>query len=105
MHTLFDPASVDGRRKPIARALGAEAVRLNRFDSQPGQEGFAHDERESGQEEVYVVLAGSGVLRIGDDEVELSPGLCVLVTAEEMRQVVAGAEGLSYLVAGAAATA
>jgi hypothetical protein len=105
MHTVLDVATLEGRRKPIARAIGAEAIRLNRFDSQPGQEGFAHDERESGQEEIYVPLAGSGVLRIGADEVPLSPGLFVLVTAEEMRQVVAGPEGLSYLVVGAAAPA
>lgn len=102
MHRVLDVATIEGRRKPIAREIGASAIRLNRFDSQPGHEGFAHDERESGQEEIYVPLAGSGVLRIGAEEVALSPGLFVLVTADEHRQVVAGPEGLSYLVVGAA---
>jgi quercetin dioxygenase-like cupin family protein len=101
VHRVLDVATIEGRRKPVARTLGAQAVRLNRFDSQPGQEGFAHDEVESGQEEIYVPLAGSGVLRIGADEVDLSPGLFVLVSADEVRQVVAGPEGLSYLVVGA----
>jgi uncharacterized cupin superfamily protein len=101
MFTVLDVASLEGRRKPIARAIGARAIRLNRFDSQPGQEGFAHDERESGQEEVYIPIAGAGVLRIGPEEVALAPGVFVLVTADETRQVVAGAEGLTYLAIGA----
>jgi quercetin dioxygenase-like cupin family protein len=102
MFTVLDVASLDGRRKPIARAIGAQAIRLNRFDSQPGQEGFAHDERESGQEEIYVPVAGAGVLRVGGEEIPLAPGLFVLVTADERHQVVAGGEGLTYLVVGAA---
>ena len=58
MFTVLDVESLEGRRKPIARAVGARAVKLNRFDSQPGQEGFAHDERDSGQEELYIPLSG-----------------------------------------------
>jgi quercetin dioxygenase-like cupin family protein len=102
MYTVLDVSSLEGRRKPIARAIGARAIRLNRFDSQPGQAGFAHDERESGQEEIYVPIAGAGVLRIGGEEIALAPGLFVLVTADESRQVIAGGEGLTYLVVGAA---
>ena len=101
MFTVLDVASLEGRRKPIARAIGARAVKMNRFDSQPGQEGFAHDERESRQEEVYIPISGAGSLRIGAEEVPLVPGRFVLVTAEETRQVVAGEDGLSYIVVGA----
>jgi quercetin dioxygenase-like cupin family protein len=90
------------RTAPAApRAIGAQAIRLNRFDSQPGQEGFAHDERESGQEELYIPIAGAGVLRVGAEEFPLAPGRFVLVSADEMRQVVAGAEGLTYIAVGA----
>jgi hypothetical protein len=64
MFTVLDVATVEGRRKPIARAIGVQAIRLNRFDSQPGQEGFAHDERESGQEELYLPIAGAGVQKV-----------------------------------------
>jgi quercetin dioxygenase-like cupin family protein len=103
MFTVLDVASLDGRRKPIARAIGAQAVKVNRFDSQPGQEGFAHDERDSGQEELYIPISGAGALRIGADEVPLVPGRFVLVSADETRQVVAGDEGLSYIVVGAVA--
>jgi quercetin dioxygenase-like cupin family protein len=102
MFTVLDVASLQGRRKPISRAIGAHAVKLNRFDSQPAQEGFAHDERESGQEEIYIPIAGAGVLWVGGEEIPLAPGRFVLVSADETRQVVAGADGLTYLVAGAA---
>jgi quercetin dioxygenase-like cupin family protein len=103
MFTVLDVASLEGRRKPIARAIGAQALKLNRFDSQPGQEGFAHDERESGQEELYIPISGAGCLRVGGEEIPLAPGRFVLVSAGETRQVVAGDEGLSYIVVGAVA--
>jgi mannose-6-phosphate isomerase-like protein (cupin superfamily) len=101
MYRVVDAGSLEGRRKPIARELEARAIRLNRFDSEPGQEGFAHDEADSKQEEIYIPLAGSGVIRIGTEEVPLEPGRFVLVTPDETRQVVAGPAGLSYVVVGA----
>ena len=100
-YRLFETASIDGRRKPIARTLEARAIKLNQFDSQPGQPGKEHDERESGQEEIYIPLHGSGVLKMGDEEVALEPGRYVLVEPEVVRQVVAGPDGLSYAVVGA----
>ena len=101
MHAIVDAASFEGRRKLIAQELGARAIKLNRFDNQPGQEGKEHDERESGQEEIYVPVEGSGLIRIGEEEIPLALGRFVLVTPEETRQVVAGSEGLSYVVVGA----
>ena len=98
---VFDTSAVEGRRKLVARELQARVVKLNQFDSEPNQPGKEHDERESGQEEVYFALRGSGVLRIDDDEVPLEPGRYVLVEPHATRQVVAGAEGLSYAVVGA----
>ena len=49
MHAIVDAASFEGRRKLIAQELGARAIKLNRFDNQPGQEGKEHDEREQGR--------------------------------------------------------
>ncbi|HSB39376.1 MAG TPA: cupin domain-containing protein [Gaiellaceae bacterium] len=100
-YRIFDTAAVDGRRKLVAHELEARAVRLNQFDSQPHQEGKEHDERESGQEEVYFALRGSGVLRVDGEDVPLEPGRYVLVEPEATRQVAAGPDGLSYAVAGA----
>ena len=101
MHAIVDAASFEGRRKLIAQELGARAIRLNRFDNQPGQEGKEHDERGSGQEEIYVPVEGSGFIRVGDEEIPLEPGRFVLVTPDETRQVVAGSDGLAYVVVGA----
>ncbi|MGH3104624.1 MAG: hypothetical protein ACRDN6_11080 [Gaiellaceae bacterium] len=89
------------RRKAIAQALNAQAVKLNQFDNEPGESGKEHDERESRQEEVYVGLRGSGMIRVDGSELPLEPGLYVLVAPEATRQVIAGDEGLSYLVVGA----
>jgi quercetin dioxygenase-like cupin family protein len=100
-YRLLDVAGLEGRRKAVARELGARAVKLNQFDSQPGQAGSEHDERESGQEEVYVALRGSGFIRVDGEEVPLEPGRYVLVEPEATRQVVAGPDGLSYAVVGA----
>jgi quercetin dioxygenase-like cupin family protein len=98
---VVEAADFEGRRKLIARGLGARAVKLNQFDSQPDQAGSEHDERDSGQEEVYFALRGTGVLRVDGDEVTLEPGRYVLVEPEATRQVVAGPDGLSYAVVGA----
>jgi quercetin dioxygenase-like cupin family protein len=100
-YRIVETSSFEGRRKTIARALEARAVKLNQFDSEPDQAGKEHDERESGQEEIYIPLRGSGVLHVGGDEVALEPGKYVLVEPEVTRQVVAGPEGLSYAVVGA----
>jgi quercetin dioxygenase-like cupin family protein len=100
-YRIFDASEIQERRKPVAAELGARAIKVNQFDSQPGQAGKEHDEVESGQEEIYVPVRGAGVLRIGDEEIELEPGRFVLVEPEATRQVVAGQDGLSYVVVGA----
>lgn len=100
-YRVVDAGAFEGRRKLIGREVEPRVLRFNQFDSQPGQEGHEHDELASGQEEVYVVLWGDGVLRVDGKEVRLEPGRYVLVTPVSRRQVVAGPEGLSYVVFGA----
>jgi hypothetical protein len=55
-------SELEGRRKLIGHELGARAIKLNRFDNEPGQAGKEHDERGSGQEEIYMPVAGSGTI-------------------------------------------
>jgi quercetin dioxygenase-like cupin family protein len=98
---VVDASDFEERRKPIASALGSRAIRLNRFDNQPDQAGKEHDERGTGQEEIYIPVEGAGILRVGGEEVTLRPGRFVLVSPEVTRQVVAGPEGLAYVVVGA----
>jgi uncharacterized cupin superfamily protein len=99
-YAVADASEFEGRRKQIRQALGVTAFGINQYDSPPGFEGFTHDELDSGQEEVYVALAGEGVIRIEGEEFEFGPGRYVFVPPELTRQVVAGPEGLSYLVVG-----
>ena len=100
-YSVLDVRRLEGRRKLVARELGARAIKLNRFDNEPGQAGKEHDERETGQEEMYIPVAGSGHVAVDGDEVPLEPGVFVLVDPESTRQVVAGPEGLSYVIVGA----
>jgi mannose-6-phosphate isomerase-like protein (cupin superfamily) len=61
-----------------------------------------HDHVESGQEEVFLALSGSGWIEIDDERVDLEPNLLVRVGPEPKRKIFAGAEGLRVLALGAA---
>jgi len=100
-YSVIDVKDFEGRRTPVARALGALAIKANQFDSEPDQAGHEHDELKTGQEELYVPLRGAGFLRIDGEKVDLEPGRYVLVGPSALRRVDAGPEGLSYLVIGA----
>ena len=100
-YTVIDVKDFEGRRKPVAQALGALAIKANQFDSQPGQLGHERDELKSGQEELFVPLRGTGYLQIDGETLDLEPGRYVLVQPSARRRVDAGPEGLSYLVIGA----
>jgi quercetin dioxygenase-like cupin family protein len=100
-YRVLDVATLDGRRKLVASGLDARTIRMNQFDNEPNQAGKEHDERESGQEEIYTALRGSGVIVVEREEIPLEPGRYVLVEPGTTRQVVAGPDGLSYLIVGA----
>jgi uncharacterized cupin superfamily protein len=80
--------------------LGAEQVGMNYLIVKPGRrEAFAHRHRRA--EELYVVLSGSGRVRLDDDVVELAPLDAVRVAPGTTRRFEAGPEGLALLVVGA----
>jgi uncharacterized cupin superfamily protein len=54
--------------------LGCEAFGTNWYELPPGAEGREHAESDSGQEEVNVVIDGSGVWRIDGEEVPVRAG-------------------------------
>ena len=60
---------------------------------------FGH--RHAEQEEVYVVLSGSGRIKVGDEVIDLRPWDAVRVAAGAMHTLEAGAEGLEYIAFGA----
>lgn len=93
--------SYGGVFRQIRRHLGVNAFGINQIDLPPDTAGREHDHAETGQEEVYLVLAGSGIMRVDGDEVPLEPGRYVFVSAGTTRQPVAGPDGLSWVVVGA----
>jgi uncharacterized cupin superfamily protein len=84
----------------FARAdLGAQQTGLNYLIVKPGQrEAFAHRHREA--EEIYVVLAGSGRVKLDDELVELATMDAVRVSPGTARSFQAGPDGLEVLVFG-----
>lgn len=82
----------------IRRALGTTAFGINELRMPPGFEGVEHDETDTGHEEVYIGLEGSGSFTIDGDEVVLRAGDYLRVESSSTRQVVAGPDGLRYVV-------
>jgi quercetin dioxygenase-like cupin family protein len=89
-----------GTFRMVRHALGGTAFGLNQIDFPPGKVGPEHDEAESGQEEVYYCIAGSGSLTIDGEVVEMRPGRYILVLADARRNPAAGPDGMSFLCVG-----
>jgi hypothetical protein len=85
----------------VRRRLGVEAFGINWFEIQPEMEGVEHNEQSSGQEEVNVIVRGSGVYRIEGDEVPFTAGSVFRFDPETTRQVVGGPEGCTMIAVGA----
>ena len=82
------------------RALGSSNLGVSRETLAPGfRVPFGHTHRE--QEEVYVVLRGSGRIKIDDEIVELREGDLVRVAPGAWRCAEAGADGMQLLAVGA----
>jgi mannose-6-phosphate isomerase-like protein (cupin superfamily) len=79
--------------------LGAEQTGVNYLIIKPGQrEAFAHRHREA--EEIYVVLAGSGRVKLDEELVDLMPLDAVRVSPGATRAFEADGDGLAVLVFG-----
>src|SRR2546421_4429722 len=82
------------------RDLAAEQTGLTHLMVKPGQrEAFAHRHRDA--EEVYVVLGGSGRVKLDDEIVDLNGLDAVRVGPGTTRQLEAGPDGLEGLIFGA----
>ena len=90
-----------GMVRKTRRALGARAFGFNYFVFPPDQEGREHDHSANGQEEVYFVVKGSGVMRVDGDELELRPGRLIRVDPGSTRVPMSGADGLEFITFGA----
>jgi mannose-6-phosphate isomerase-like protein (cupin superfamily) len=59
-----------------------------------------HDHAETGQEEVFAVLSGSGWMDVEGERVELDPETIVRVGPNTKRKVYSGPQGIRMLVTG-----
>src|SRR5919201_3838476 len=70
------------------------------FDQYPNHSHAEDAPVDPGQEEVYIPLAGSALLRIDGQEHRLEPGVWARVGMAELRQLVPGPDGFRFLAVG-----
>jgi mannose-6-phosphate isomerase-like protein (cupin superfamily) len=100
VHEL-EGAGPGGAVRFVRRELGVEAFGINWIELPPDVVGREHDESDTGQEEVHVVLRGSGVYRIDGADVPVREGDVLRFDPETTRCPVAGVNGLTFLAIGA----
>lgn len=96
----IEPAGPGGAVRFVRRELGVEAFGINWFELSPNAEGREHDETSSQQEEVSVVVSGSGHWRVDGQEVPVRAGSFIRFDHESIRCPVAGADGMVFLAVG-----
>ena len=92
------PAEMQARfaRTPI----GGETLGLSLFTLEPGfRIPFGH--KHASQEEVYVIVKGSGRIKVGDEIVAVGQWDAVRFDRDTMRNVEAGPDGIEYVAFGA----
>src|SRR4051812_9607362 len=101
--SIDDMAGTAGGGFKLARAeVGVKSFGMQVLDLPPDlKEGYpTHDHAETGQEEVYVPLRGSGTMTIDGEDVDLAPGMLVRVGPAAKRGIVTGPDGLRMLALG-----
>ena len=79
------PHGVDADGEAVVLELLRDATELAASHGED-KVGSEHDESQSGQEEIYLCLAGSGTLEIDGETVEMKPGRYILVSPESKRR-------------------
>jgi mannose-6-phosphate isomerase-like protein (cupin superfamily) len=97
------PSAIPGIKFHTAgRDLGVTAWGMNVIAIDAGCAAYPeHDHTKDGQEEVYVVLRGSGTLQSGTEETPVSAGTLVRVGPAARRKIHPGPEGIVVLALGA----
>jgi mannose-6-phosphate isomerase-like protein (cupin superfamily) len=96
-----EPAGPAGAVRFVRRVLGVEAFGINWFEIPPNAEGHEHDELESDQEEVNVIVRGYGRYRIDGEEVAVEVGTFLRFDPGTTRVPIAGPEGMTMIAVGA----
>ncbi len=99
--TALEGAGPGAAVRFVRRELGCEAFGINWFELAPDTAGREHDEVDSGQEEVNVIVRGSGTYIVDGDHVAVHPGMFLRFDPAVTRQLVAGPEGVTMIAVGA----
>jgi quercetin dioxygenase-like cupin family protein len=70
----------------VGKQLETEKLAARFWRLKPGQASTKHRHMD-GEEELYVVLEGTGRMRVGEELLTLEPLSAVVVSAEEVRQI------------------
>ena len=97
----IEPGGRTGAVRFVRRELGVEAFGINWFELAPNEAGVEHDEADTGQEEVNVVVAGSGVWRVDGEDVPVRVGTFLRFDPDQVRCPVAGPDGMTFIGIGA----
>ena len=82
------------------KSLAAEQSGLSYQQLEPNyRQGFGHMHKD--QEETYVILAGSGRMKIGDEIVDVKEWDAIRLAPSTPRAFEAGADGITFLAFGA----
>lgn len=102
--TVSDGGPEDPAWYPLQHALGIDTFGANLFVATHVDQALVeeHDERDSGQQELYVVLEGEVAFRLDGDEARLGRGSALAVTDPSVRRsATALREGTALLIIGA----
>jgi hypothetical protein len=80
---------------PLRRALGVTAFKTNAYTADAGERLIeAHDESQSGQEEMYILVSGRATFEVGGRDVEVDAGSVVFYSDPAGRRgAIAHADG------------
>lgn len=93
------PGDLPMRWRFSRNAVGSEQVGVSRFTFEPGARmPFGH--RHVEQEEVYVVVTGSGRAKLDDEVIDVATWDVVRVAPEVVRAFEAGADGMELICVG-----
>lgn len=90
-----------GSFKRARAELGVTSFGFQILDIPPNWADYPeHDHEGDGQEEVYLVLRGSGEMSVGGDTITLDPDTMVRVSPGAKRKITPGGEGMRLLAMG-----
>ena len=94
------PQLWDGFAKLVRTGLDITAFGVQIMDLPPDYTTASHDESDTGQQELYVALRGSGAVLAGETRLALDPEHLVRVDAGVDRVLTSGPAGLRVLCVG-----